>query len=111
MLRGVGVPEEQLLLVEAAMAPEAAYDNDALLARLAQVIDTDPLCIIHTSGSTGIPKGVALNHRCTIDFMDWAFQRLGLDGTEAHSNPTPRCCCPKRSAWPPASLCYQPGPQ
>ena len=28
-----------------------------LLKRLESVIDTDPYCIIHTSGSTGIPKG------------------------------------------------------
>ena len=31
-----------------------------LLKRLDSVIDTDPYCFIHTSGSTGIPKGVAL---------------------------------------------------
>jgi D-alanine--poly(phosphoribitol) ligase subunit 1 len=81
-LRGIGVPEDQLLLVETAMTAEMIHDNAALLTRLDQVIDTDPLCIIHTSGSTGIPKGVALNHRGTIDFMDWVFQRLGLDGSE-----------------------------
>jgi D-alanine--poly(phosphoribitol) ligase subunit 1 len=81
-LRALGVPEHQLVLVDAAMRPEAAHDDTALLARLARVIDTDPLCIIYTSGSTGIPKGVVLNHRGTIDFMDWAFSRLGLDGGE-----------------------------
>jgi D-alanine--poly(phosphoribitol) ligase subunit 1 len=53
------------------------------------VIDTDPYCIIHTSGSTGIPKGVALNHRGTIDFADWAFERLGLDGTEVMGSLAP----------------------
>jgi hypothetical protein len=31
---------------------------------------------------TGIPKGVVLNHRGTIDFMDWCFDRLKLDGSE-----------------------------
>lgn len=81
-LRAVGVPEAQMFLVEEAMAAEANYDHAALLARVDQVIDTDPLCIIHTSGSTGIPKGVALNHRGTIDFMDWVFGRLALDGSE-----------------------------
>ena len=57
--------------------------------RLDALIDTDPYCIIHTSGSTGIPKGVALNHRCTIDWADWAFDRLGLDGSEVMGSLAP----------------------
>ena len=39
------------------MTTEVQYDNKALLKRLDRIIDTDPYCIIHTSGSTGIPKG------------------------------------------------------
>jgi len=81
-LKALDFSEDKLLLIEQAMVPEAAYDNSVLLRRLESRIDTDPYCIIHTSGSTGIPKGVALNHRNTIDFVDWAFDRLGLDGSE-----------------------------
>jgi non-ribosomal peptide synthetase component F len=32
---------------------------------------------------------VALNHRCTIDFVDWAFERLGLDGSEVMGSLAP----------------------
>ena len=81
-VRGTGVPNERVLLIEEATKPALTHDNAALLARIDQVLDTDPLCIIHTSGSTGIPKGVALNHRGTIDFMDWVFGRFELDGSE-----------------------------
>jgi amino acid adenylation domain-containing protein len=81
-LRGLGIAEDQLFFVEQSMASDASCDSGTLLQRLASVIDTDPLCIIHTSGSTGVPKGVALNHRSTIDFMDWVFERLSLDGSE-----------------------------
>ena len=88
-LVAVGVPEARLLLVEKAFAPEATYDNAAIVARVERVIDTDPLCIIHTSGSTGVPKGVALNHRSTIDFMDWVFDRLALDGSEVIGSLSP----------------------
>lgn len=88
-LSALDVPECQLLLVEQAMTAEKVYDNAALLARLDLVIDTDPLCIIHTSGSTGTPKGVVLNHRGTIDFMDWAFEHLSLDGSEVIGSLSP----------------------
>jgi amino acid adenylation domain-containing protein len=88
-LKALDIPEEKLLLIEQAMVPEANYDNSLLLKRLESIIDTDPYCIIHTSGSTGIPKGVALNHRSTIDFVDWAFERLGLDGSEVMGSLAP----------------------
>jgi amino acid adenylation domain-containing protein len=89
VLRGLQIPEEKLLLIEQAMVEESFYDNAALLRRIEPVIDTDPYCVIHTSGSTGVPKGVALNHRSTIDFVDWAFDRLGLDGSEVMGSLAP----------------------
>jgi amino acid adenylation domain-containing protein len=54
----------------------------ALLAeRLANLIDTDPYCIINTSGSTGTPKSVVLNHKSFIDYTEWTIDTLefGMD--------------------------------
>ena len=42
------------------------------------LIDVDPCCIINTSGSTGVPKGVVLNHRSFIDFITWANESTGI---------------------------------
>ena len=88
-LCALGVPPEKLLFIEQAMIDEVRYNNAELLRRLETLIDTDPYCFIHTSGSTGIPKGVALNHRNTIDFVDWAFERLCLDGSEVMGSLAP----------------------
>jgi D-alanine--poly(phosphoribitol) ligase subunit 1 len=85
----VGVPPAQLMLAEELDADVPRWDQALIDTRLGQVIDTDPLCIIHTSGSTGIPKGVALNHKSTIDFMDWAFARLSLGGEETIGSLSP----------------------
>lgn len=52
--------------------------QEALLERIADLIDTDPYCIINTSGSTGTPKGVVLNHRSFIDFMAQTFDEYGF---------------------------------
>ena len=46
------------------------YSSTFDLSRLNDIIDTDLYCIINTSGSTGVPKGVALNQRSFIDFYE-----------------------------------------
>lgn len=81
-LAEIGIAHDSLLFIEDTSSMTPKWDNAALQARLDRIIDTDPLCIIHTSGSTGIPKGVALNHKSTIDFMDWAFNTLDFTGSE-----------------------------
>jgi amino acid adenylation domain-containing protein len=74
-LVAAGVEERRLFFIEDCMGEVADLEP---CERYRRLIDTDPLCIINTSGSTGIPKGVVLNHRSTIDFMDWVFDRLNL---------------------------------
>jgi amino acid adenylation domain-containing protein len=60
-----------------------SIDNSLVLNKIfARIIDTDPWCIINTSGSTGIPKGVVLNHRSYIDFTDWAISTFNFTGNE-----------------------------
>jgi len=88
-LRSLAVAENRLLLLEEAMTAPANYDNAALLARLDQAIDTDPVYIIYTSGATGIPKGVVIPHRGIIDYIDWARKTYQIAQDEIIGNQAP----------------------
>ena len=52
-------------------------------------IDTDPIYIVFTSGSTGVPKGVIVNHRSVIDYIEELGKVLGCDETTVFGNQAP----------------------
>ncbi len=54
-----------------------------------RVIDTDPMYIIHTSGSTGVPKGIVMSHRSVIDFIEWMTDEIGFSSDDIFANQAP----------------------
>ena len=52
-------------------------------------IDTDPIYIVFTSGSTGIPKGVAACHRSVIDYTESLCDALSFSEDTVFGNQTP----------------------
>lgn len=53
------------------------------------IIDTDPLYIMFTSGSTGIPKGVLVNHKSVLDFIDCFTKLFKFSDTDIIGNQAP----------------------
>ena len=52
-------------------------------------IDTDPIYIVFTSGSTGIPKGVAACHRSVIEYIEQLSETLEFNENTVFGNQTP----------------------
>ena len=52
-------------------------------------IDTDPLYVVFTSGSTGVPKGVVACHRSVIDYVEALSEALGFSEDTVFANQTP----------------------
>jgi len=69
---------------------ELVYTNiDDFEFNYKKCIDTDPAYIIHTSGSTGNPKGVAICHRSIIDYISWAIETFQVSEKESIGNQAP----------------------
>lgn len=52
-------------------------------------IDTDPIYIVFTSGSTGVPKGVVACHRSVIDYIEQLSETLEFNESTVFGNQTP----------------------
>lgn len=64
-------------------------DDEVLSDIRRNAIDTDPIYIVFTSGSTGIPKGVVACHRSVIDYVDNLTEVLGVTENSVFANQTP----------------------
>ncbi|MDY7095007.1 MAG: amino acid adenylation domain-containing protein [Acidobacteriota bacterium] len=59
----------------------------------ASVIDTDPVYILHTSGSTGVPKLIQHTHRSALSFAQWAAKEYSLTPDDRLSNHSSHHTC------------------
>ncbi|HKM00110.1 MAG TPA: AMP-binding protein, partial [Mobilitalea sp.] len=63
--------------------------EDIIMGIREQQIDTDPIYIVFTSGSTGIPKGVVACHRSVIDYIESLSEVLKIGEDTVFGNQTP----------------------
>lgn len=68
---------------------EMCIEKEELCAHLNNVIDVDPVYVLFTSGSTGVPKGVAISHRSVVDYTEWLHGQFGFDNQTVFGEQAP----------------------
>ena len=77
----------EFLLLEEVLVSDV--QDDALEVARGKGIDTDLLYVLFTSGSTGVPKGVTINHRAVIDYIDWVTETFDITEKDSLGNQAP----------------------
>ena len=78
--------EDMILYLEDIDFRQNNKDSSMYLNR---IIDTDLAYVFFTSGSTGVPKGVAITQRSIIDYIDWAAEEFSIDENVKIANQAP----------------------
>jgi amino acid adenylation domain-containing protein len=66
-----------------------SVNEEALDKVYERIIDTNPMYILFTSGSTGVPKGVVIDHKSTISYINWFNNAFNIDSDTVFGSQTP----------------------
>ena len=68
---------------------QTPIEEEKLAMVRAKAIDTDPIYVVFTSGSTGVPKGVVACHRSVLDYIEQLSETLEFNEDTIFGNQTP----------------------
>jgi len=79
-----------LILLAETMLPEPGSIDPESDRRLVAAVDGSTIAyIMFTSGSTGVPKGVAVTHQNLLHFIAWGQDRFGITDEDNFANLSP----------------------
>lgn len=68
---------------------ETQAQDDVLKELRDECLDTDPVYVLYTSGSTGVPKGVVVCHASLIDYIEAFCNEIPLNENDVIANQAP----------------------
>lgn len=80
----------ELLFLEAALLPEPSASDRERQRERSRLVDGSTIAyIMFTSGSTGVPKGVAVTHQNVLHLIAWGRERFGITERDNFANLSP----------------------